>query len=87
VRVAGRPHLGGGRHRHDLAEKMVDPLPVLVLGDDAGRGWQCRLVGASPAEGGVARAAAPALARGAEESLLESVLQRGRDIFRRFEVV
>jgi hypothetical protein len=66
---------------------MVDPLPVLVLGDDAGGGGRGRLVGMAPAEGGVARAAAPRLARCAEESLLESVFQTGRDIFRRYEVV
>jgi hypothetical protein len=87
VRVAGEPHLGRGCDRHDGPEEMVDPLPVLVLGEDAGRGRGCCLVGAAPAEGGVARAAAPRLARGAEESLLESVLQRGRDICRRVEVV
>jgi hypothetical protein len=59
VRVAGEAHLGGGCDRDDLAEKMVDPLPVLVLRDDAGRGWRCRLVGMAPAKSGVARAAAP----------------------------
>ena len=30
VRMAGEPHLGGGRHWHDLAEKMVDPLPAMA---------------------------------------------------------
>ena len=34
VRMAGEPHLGGGRDWDDLAEEMVDPLPVLVLGED-----------------------------------------------------
>src|SRR5207248_9243798 len=65
VRVAGEPHLGRGRDRDDLSQEMVDPLPVLALGDDAGRGRRCRLVGAAPAEGGVARSAAPRLALGA----------------------
>jgi hypothetical protein len=61
VRMAGEPHLGGGRVRHDLAEKMVDALPVLLLRDDARAGRRRRLVGMAPAEGGVARAAAPEL--------------------------
>src|SRR3984893_2926506 len=64
VRMAGKPHLGGGRDRDDGAEEMVDPLPVLLLGEDPDRGRGCGLVGARPAESGAARAAAPRLALG-----------------------
>jgi hypothetical protein len=45
--MAGEPHLGGGRDRDDLAEEMVDPLPVLVLGEDpalvGGTAWSVLL--------------------------------------------
>jgi hypothetical protein len=47
-----------------MAEEVVDPLPVLVLGEYAGCSWRSALVGAAPAEGGVARAAVPRLACG-----------------------
>jgi hypothetical protein len=59
--VAGEPDLGRGRHWHDLAEEMVDPLPGLVLGEDARTRRRGRLVGKAPAEGGVAlvRCSAP----------------------------
>jgi hypothetical protein len=83
VRVAGEPHLGRGRDRNDLAEEMVDPLSVLVLGEDAGRGRGCGLVGAAPAEGGVARAAAPGLARGARDADDAEIVFGGGDAGRR----
>ncbi len=68
LRMAGEAHLRRGRDRHDRRQKMVDPLPIFVFGDDAGNGRRRRLVGAAPAEGGVARAAAARLPLGARDA-------------------
>jgi hypothetical protein len=68
LRVARQPHLGRGRHWHHGGEKMIDALPIFVFGDRARRGRRCRLIGAAPAKGGVARSAAAGLARRARDA-------------------
>src|SRR5438552_3500220 len=81
--MAGEAHLGGGRDRDDLPEEMVDPLPVLLLGEDAGRGRGSGVVGAAPTEGGVARAAAARLALGARDADDAEIVFGRRDAGRR----
>jgi hypothetical protein len=51
--------------------------------------WEtaCQVAVVAPENRARALSAARAIRSRAEESLLESVLQTGRDIFRRFEVV
>src|SRR6202030_894098 len=61
VRMTSETDLRGGSDRNDRGEETIDPFPVLPFRDDAGLGRRRALVGAAPAEGGVARAAAPRL--------------------------
>jgi hypothetical protein len=78
VRMARKTHLGGGRHRHDGAEKMIDPLPVLFLRKDTGLAGRRLLVGAAPAKSRVARATSSLLPLGARDTNdAEIVFRRG----------
>src|SRR5690348_9137339 len=66
--MASKADLCGCRDRDDRGEKTVDPFPVFLLGYVAGLGRGSVLVGAAPAERGVARAAAPGLPLGARNA-------------------
>ena len=73
--MTGEPHVIGGRYRHDLGEEMVDPLPVLLLGEDAGGAGRSILVDPVPVEGCVARAAAPPLALDARDADVAEIVE------------
>ncbi len=68
VRMTGETHLRGSGYRDDCGEETIDTLPVLLFRDDAGPGRRGAVVGAAPAEGGVARTAAPWFPLGARDA-------------------